>query len=95
MDSYEADWPLATLMFSSDQLVVRHAGKSYSFPKKSIRLVRYKSFLKSGLKIEHSEERIPKLVVFFPNAWVFGSGLTKLISSLESLAYSIEPSDMG
>ena len=95
MDVYEADWPFAKLIIAPNELIVQHFTKSYSFPKDSIRLIKYRVYLKQGLKIEHSESLVAKHFVFFPNAWIFSSGLKKLIANLESLGYTIETNSVG
>jgi hypothetical protein len=65
---FNATWPLAKLVVSPEELRLSVLGIKFIFLKASItRVSNYKKFFSNGLRIEHSNPRAPKFIVF----WTF------------------------
>ena len=64
-----ASWPFGTLQVRRGELILRCIASRYRFPSASIsRLSRFQGAFSSGLRIEHSIAKYPRLIVFWSRA---------------------------
>jgi hypothetical protein len=78
-----ATWPLAQLSAERNAIALRCLFK-FTFPRHRItRLSRYRSFMSTGLQIEHTLPRCPRFMVFW------GVGFNRLKADLDALGYTV------
>jgi len=90
LDWFNATFPFATLSGDSDALHLSCLGREYHFPRGSIRrLRRHRGLVSVGLQIEHTQDSVPKFIVFWASVFFWTSGFQKLRTQLESLGYDV------
>jgi hypothetical protein len=89
-DYFNATYPFATLSGDSENLQLSCFGRVYRFPKSSIRrLCRHRGLFSVGLRIEHTQDSLPRFIVFWASVFFWTSGFQKLRTQLESLGYDV------
>ena len=79
-----ATWPFAVLSVTKDDLCLSVLFHEYNISKQALGgLSRYRGVFSKGLRIEHTDPSLPKLVVFW------SLNFEKLKAGLESLGYTI------
>jgi hypothetical protein len=79
-------WPFARLRITETDLIASGLGKTWTFPKSSIRSLRkYRGLFSTGLRIDSGTG--PGLFVF----WTFGFAALK--RELERLGYTVSPGE--
>ena len=66
--SREWTWPFAGLYIYRDELVLSMSFRRYCFARADVsEIQRYHRGLRYGLKIEHTVERFPRFILFWPS----------------------------
>lgn len=90
LDRFNASYPFATLSGDADALCLSCLGREYHIPRSSIRrLHRHRGLFSVGLRIEHTQDLLPGLIVFWASVFFWPSGFQKLRTQLESLGYEV------
>jgi hypothetical protein len=87
---FNATFPLVTLTADNQTLRLSCPGGDYVFPRSSItKLSRHRGLFSVGLRIEHTVETYPQLVVFWASIFPWTPGFQLLRGKLESLGYAV------
>jgi hypothetical protein len=90
LGNFNATFPFATLSGDSDGLHLSCFGWRYHFARADILgLRRHRGLFSTGLRIEHSQDSVPELVVFWTFGFLGSSAYQNLCSQLERLGYEI------
>jgi len=88
---FNASWPFALLSGDSEELILSCLGRDYTFSKSKIRrLSRYRGLFSVGLRIEHSVESAPDVVIFWASLLFWTKGFERLKVQLEGLGYHVQ-----
>jgi hypothetical protein len=90
LDGINVSYPLAKLSVTTEAIHLSCMGRDYHFPRSSIRgLRRHQGLLSVGLRIEHSEQSLPKHVVFWASMFFWNRGFQELKTQLRKHGYNI------
>ena len=90
LGNFNASYPFATISGDADALHITCLGRDCHFPRSSIlRLSRHEGLFSVGLRIEHTLESMPPLIVFWASPVFWTSGFRKLKGALGDLGYTV------
>lgn len=90
LDNLNVSFPFATLSGDDTALRLSCLGREYQFPRSSIqRLHRHRGLFSVGLRIEHTRDSLPGIVVFWASVFFWTSGFQRLKTQLESLGFEV------
>jgi hypothetical protein len=90
LDKFNASFPFATLSEEAQSLHLSCLGREYQLPRSSIvGLHRHRGLFSVGLRIEHTQDSVPRFIVFWASVFFWTTGFQKLRTELERLGYDV------
>ena len=87
---FNATYPLAELSADDKGLRLTCPGHNFFFPREEIRrLSKYRGWVSIGLRIEHTQDATPAIIVFWASLLPWTSGFDRLKRALEVLGYDV------